>query len=313
MTNILKKSEYISIAFLAFVFFYFTKKTIELWDIPYQFAFEDWICLQQTTYITSLFMALFFVCNIERMRYIVSLSIFGAFACEKYDFFDRYVHHFFIDNGVYKLLGQPLWSGNPQYSKLLFFVLFGVIILFKTFFQKKYTMNLILVSLFLGVNLVLVFLNHQVFPGGILKNLTSQRREILVQAERMNGVEFSYFCKYNNLHCRKYDGQKIESVSSSLEKLDENELKYFSEKGRLLQSQRIIEIINTSNLPSIFIILKNNENIYYEIFDHKTIKNFWQMSVNYFSKNVFIVSFLWLYFVLFLSFIHRRVKRVKII
>jgi len=277
-----------------------------LFTQPMQFVSGNWTDLHQSLFQATLVFAYltFFIKNNHYRSLWISVTL--GLILQHLSVFDEIIHPFFINSGFYDLIRVSSFAGNPQYSKLVLFFPALILQVINQIKQKKDRIRVFLVFIYILITLFIATLNHFIFPSGIMKDLIKNRVEQLSKIELYDKLSFRSFCIQMNARCRVLDQNGIQILNDPSFNFDEEQFKLMNAYTNQLDAQKNITSIETNYLHAIYIVKAKADNSYYEVFDHDYVRTLWTSTLGHFSRNSFLITWLWQIFLTCILFIHLK-------
>lgn len=298
IANFLKANKYCPLA-LGYCLTFFVIGQ-DLLSFESSIKLDVWFELHEIFYLSAALCGILAVTRADPLWSSLIGLVLG-YALSLWDIMDDLIHPWLGEN----LFDYHQFASNPQYSKLLLFIISLVAILL-SFFRKKQSIAPFFTLLLVGVNLLLVYNNHLSYPDGILRELINDRRKDLANFASMEHQDIPTACKHLKLNCRIRRENEIISypfaeplsreMSTHYEKLTHNIFKNHNQF-----------ILETNKSPSMYLTMLNRESIV-EVFDPNKIKFYWEVSAFHFYRNSSLVSCGWFLFYLAILYVHRKIK-----
>jgi hypothetical protein len=286
------------------MFIYTVVNTASLYNYNVGEAFDAWLELHQIYYQGAIFLGFMALFSTSTWIFVGAL-IFG-FLSQYFGFIDETLHRVFIDWGIYKMMGVPGFSSNPQYAKLLFYALAFLALGVKFLYKRTRTLKIAFVLLVMTVNILVVALNHKMLPSGFMRDLVIERMTYLKSFAQRSGINLIEACNVVRVYC---EVEQKEKLISEIE-INEKDKSYLAQFTHLDFAQgSFLELVDMNTNPNILIISRTPKNELFRIYDNRYPKQQWERSVGYFSFNCFFVSFAWYFVIIGFFYIHRRVDK----
>ncbi len=201
-----------------------------------------------------------------------------------YEFLDKYVHPLLFKIGIFNsILREGATEINPQYTRILLFIVFYIGLLVLIFIKQKRSIDRTFVFLISSSVLITTFLFHISIPMSFL-SFYKHEKIYLVMSEAKY-AERNYFC--NNKICSEV----------SMEDFNKNERQeYIKTSGNFIGTESVIEGC----------ILREHENIYICFVDSKSLFSMGYLSKTWFAFLTAVAHGFWIYFGFLFLFLHKR-------
>ena len=144
----------------------------------------------------------------------VGLSHFGVI--------DTHLHQFLVEFSLYPPVFVTIASDgsvNPQYAKLLLFVIFTGILAARVSKPAERTMDRTFILIAVCSVLATTAIFHRVIPAGSLADQKQDARYILNYATKLQGAEQKKYCDYLAVQC-----SEVSDVDDARETIQKNEI-----------------------------------------------------------------------------------------
>lgn len=244
--------------------------------------------------------------------YDFALAIVFSFILPTYEWFDNYIHPILFKTHIFDMFlqsGQTVL--NPQYTKLLIYVLLVIILLGLQLFKKGRTVDRIFILLISSSVLITVFIFHITIPMGYFKFTKYQLQENLVQ--QMNAESEELYCKDKSCFLLDKDlNLKKSNKNADIELL--KTYSYFTHGIKNFYDKTHKDEIFTSALGDfrgqefdyIISAAQPRGEDYFIIMDEKVAKKYARHSEIWFSFLTSCAHFIWIFGGMTLLFIHKQ-------
>lgn len=271
----------------------------------------EWAEIHQSLFqatIVFAYLSLFIKKNHYRCFWI---SIAAGFLLQRYWIFDWVLQPLFIKSGFYQLIQQPRFSGNVQYSKIVVLVPALILQLIRALTRRQDRVRGAINLIYISVVLLVAFLNHNLFPTGVLKDVVNYRAQQLSHIEVFDKNSFRSFCILLNARCRVLDFAGPEVLHDPDFELNEKQASQLESFSSALLDKENVEKIDTNNLLGVYVVKAKVDGTFYEIFDHDYVRVVHTTMLGNFSRNSFLVTWLWQMFLFVLLFLHSTPRLVQ--
>lgn len=247
----------------------------------------------------------------------VAIALLFSFFIPSYELFDEHIHTFLFSLHLYDFLLQPGQQVlNPQYSRILFFVLLFSILLIQCVVKKTRSVDKIFITLILGVVLITTMIFHIALPMGMFKIAKHEAEQVLMQNVQNYNENSLCFDK----HCYYLDHNF--NVIKAFNNTDMNILKNYqyvlpSKKNEM--EYKHVSIISASlgnfkekGFAYMIFAMKKIPDGYFVVIDEDVLKKTAKHNEIWFSFLSTMAHGLWFYGGIFLLFLHKQVMFRKL-
>jgi hypothetical protein len=261
--------------------------------------------------MTPIFLLLIMIFKRELKLEFFAISLLFSFIIPTYDLFDNYIHPFLFNLHIYDFLlknGQTIL--NPQYTKILFYLILMSILLIMNIFKKFRTIDRVFVLLIAIVVLITTFIFHITIPMGIFKYERYQLQENLtIQIHQLSEKDL---CKDKSCFLLNSDlSIKNKSKDANTELLKKYEYfivgikKYYEANGKEEIFTSALGTFNKQRFDYIISAAKLTEDGYFIVMDENVAKSYSRQSEIWFSFLTSTAHFIWVFGGFGLLFLHK--------
>lgn len=246
-----------------------------------------------------------------------SVILFSSWFLGIYEVMDKSLHPLLMQTGIFSSFLRPGISElNPQYTRLLLFILATITLFILSYRKKTRTIDRSFILLINLSMIITTFIFHLAIPMGILKYAKEDRLNTYV--ENMIELPSEYFCKHKT--CMFFN-----------EKFEEEKEKFIGERnlsnqfiGFIDYSKNFFKDKNNLEFPvygsagdfvgtnSIFHACLLKEKQFLCAFDNNAMKNYGLISKAMFAFLLSIAHGIWIFGGLYLLSMHknRNIKKI---
>ncbi len=261
----------------------------------------------------------------KRTISIIEFTILNAFVFifDIYEFMDNYLHGFLFSTGIFNsLLRQGATEINPQYTRILLFLVGFIALSIMICFKNKRTIDRAFVFIISASMIITTFVFHLAIPMGLFKLDKQEKIELFVK--NIEELPIKYLCKDKS--CLVIDKSfKEENIISKAGNVVFSEQENFISSAKEFLSndknKNLTYVAISGNFIGTDVILKacrikEEESVTLCYFDNKSTEKVALMSKLWFAFLTCLAHFIWIYFGLGLLLLHKNrivsklVKRV---
>lgn len=268
--------------------------------------------------MVPLFLMFFLLFSKKLTLFYVGLSFVLSFGFNSYHFLDETIHPVLTSFGIYNsLLRDNQTILNPQYSKLILYILLILIMFTLSLIKKTRTLDRIFILLIALSVLLTTVIFHFALPMGMFKYI--KNREEITLMENVKKLELKQVCDKKNCFIINQDKEIIENINNSDEVLLEKYNYYIDyvlsddrdvpndKKGFYRASLGDFRGLRFDYIITVVTPLFDESSLYYlVVMDKDVLKGYSRQSEIWFSYLTSVAHFIWIFGGVFLLFLHKR-------
>lgn len=241
-----------------------------------------------------------------------------SFSTKLYELMDKELHPLIFKTGILNyFLHENSSVLNPQYTRILFFLISFIALFSLILFKKTRTIDRFFIFLISGSILVTTSLFHIVLPMGMLKYAKKEKMEELIY--QGYNLENKYLCKHKTCIILDKDLNEKKEMFIGDINLQKNNQNFINEAKKFFINK------NNEKFPiygmsgnfigtyTVFNVCLKKENEYLCIIDDNAIKDYGLHSELWFAFLTSIAHTFWLLFGLVLLWLHKSKLIRKIV
>lgn len=237
-----------------------------------------------------------------------TLSFILAYFANQYGWFNI-IHNFLEQTPIFDVLKQNgRTTINNQYTRIIFYILDILFLLFLVVRKKTRTLSRVIILLVTTSCLLTVSIFHVAIPMGMFKSVQKDKSEI-AEYEIKNYPK-EVVCATRNCYEVSFDG-KIKTINEIESLNDFNEYEWVIKKGNYLMSQNHKDTFAQAvNVRSKFLFeynilsMKLEKNGFFIVIDPKSMRKFSRESEITFAFLATLAHFIWIFGALILLEFH---------
>lgn len=277
-------------------------------------AWESWVNNQQWFFQTGIVWG-FLALAIRRPGWgSLGWGAVVAFFIASHGLIDQGLHQWLVTHGVYAAIGEPRFAANPQYTKLLFYLVEVPWLLVWCVWRRTRTLPRGFILMQMGAILLTTMAFHLALPGGALRDYREERafdvRNVLMAD---NTHDFAVGCQAVGLLCRTEpdpnDPQMMPAVRQEMVGL----AAYAREKSRHGYRMPVPVVLNEGALNSTneFVAyvaggMLRSDGHFWVAVDQDRVNLSWKNTEAYFSFLGWVAHGFWTLLAVFLIVFHER-------
>ena len=257
-----------------------------------------------------LMLVLFFKRNLKLYHFSIALCL--SFFISSYEILDNYLHPFLESLHIYDYFlreGQVVL--NPQFTKILLYLICISIMLFLCLNKKKRTIDRVFILLISLSVIITTIIFHIAIPMGYFKFIKNEQQILLINNLK-SSVNFKDFCIQKDCLSLNKTLEITNIISGSNNNF--NNHSYFKNRINRFFSENDFDSIYSDSLGSfegqkfdyILTAVMKNKDDYIVVMDDKVLKPYARQSEIWFCFLSSLAHFVWIYGGILLLFIHKK-------
>lgn len=266
--------------------------------------------------MTPIFLAMIMLCTKKMKIWHLALAIIMGFNFDSYQFFDNVIHPFLYKLHIFDFLlrsGQTVV--NPQYTKILFYLVLLLGLTLQSIIKKYRSVDRIFMTLILSVVLGTTVIFHFAIPMGMFKIGKKDLEYALI--EKVKYEPKNILCEKKECFTLNSDLQTLDPINNEQEKIFKNYsffIKKVTPQLTLLDPYFSISLGNFQGqgFDYIITVLQKTPTGYFLVYDKYASNKLSRHSEIWFSFLSTCAHFFWLYGGIGLLFLHKNVMFRKL-
>lgn len=258
-----------------------------------------------------IWMMFFVICLKKCNLFYFSISIIFSFIIPSYYFFDNVLHPFLFNLHLYDFLlreGQTVL--NPQYTKLLIYIILLIALIGMSISKKYRNIDRIFMSLITSSVLITLFLFHIALPMGIFKFSISQLENNLERESKITSLENlcrdrSCFIIDDKLNVIKQNKSNSKEIINQYSYFFYHAIDYYKDENHKILTGALGNF-KGQEFDYIITIVKKEKDNYFVVMDENIGKSYSRQSEIWFSFLTTCAHFIWIYGGMLLLWQHKN-------